>query len=75
MQDRCRRISVKFRLGKKLGHIRNHSDGLQTFLADGRVEIGSDRVENLIGPIALQRKNALFAGHDEGGIACGRTLR
>jgi len=47
-------------------------DGLQTFLTDGRVEIDSNRVENLIRPIALNRKNALFAGHDEGGIAWGR---
>ena len=44
----------------------------QTFLQDGRVEIDSNRVENLIRPIALNRKNALFAGHDEGGIAWGR---
>ncbi|NCM96863.1 MAG: IS66 family transposase, partial [Rhodobacterales bacterium] len=29
-------------------------------------------VENLIRPIALNRKNALFAGHDEGGKAWGR---
>ena len=44
----------------------------QTFLQDGRVEIDSNRVENLIRPIALNRKNALFAGHDKGGIAWGR---
>ncbi|WP_409201671.1 transposase domain-containing protein [Leisingera sp. M527] len=30
------------------------------------------RCENLIRPIALTRKNALFAGHDEGGRAWGR---
>ena len=29
-------------------------------------------VENLIRPIALTRKNALFAGHDEGAAAWGR---
>ena len=29
-------------------------------------------VENLIRPIALKRKNALFAGHDEGAAAWGR---
>jgi hypothetical protein len=28
--------------------------------------------ENLIRPITLNRKNALFAGHDKGGIAWGR---
>ena len=34
--------------------------------------IHSNSVENLIRPIALNRKNALFAGHDEGGKAWGR---
>uniref|UniRef100_UPI0035B69AC8 transposase domain-containing protein n=1 Tax=Yunchengibacter salinarum TaxID=3133399 RepID=UPI0035B69AC8 len=52
--------------------IHNHRKGLQTFLQDGRVEIDSNRVENLIRPIALSRKNALFAGHDEGGKTWGR---
>lgn len=31
----------------------------------------SNQVENLIRPIALNRKNALFSGHDEGGKAWG----
>lgn len=59
-------------MGEKLTYIHNHWDGLQTFLTDGRVEIDSSRVENLTRPIALNRRNALFAGHDEGGIAWGR---
>ncbi|MCY3755935.1 MAG: transposase domain-containing protein, partial [Alphaproteobacteria bacterium] len=42
------------------------------FLADGRVEMDSNAVENLARPIALTRKNALFAGHDEGAVAWGR---
>jgi len=69
--QRCK-VSAKSRLGEKLTYIHNQWDGLQTFLTDGRVEIDSNRVENLIRPIALNRKNALFAGHDEGGIAWGR---
>ena len=66
------RISAKSRLGEKLTYIANHWDGLQIFLSDGRVEIDSNAVENLIRPITLNRKNALFAGHDEGGKAWGR---
>ena len=66
------RVSAKSRLGEKLGYIYRHWDGLQTFLTDGRVEIDSNAVENLVRPIALNRKNALFAGHDEGGRAWGR---
>jgi transposase len=72
LQEQRLRVSAKSRLGEKLAYIHHHWDGLQTFLADGRVEIDSNRVENLIRPIALNRKNALFAGHDEGGRAWGR---
>ena len=66
------RVSPKSRLGEKLGYIARHWDGLRLFLADGRVEIDSNSVENLARPIALTRKNALFAGHDEGAAAWGR---
>ena len=72
LQTQRRKISAKSRLGEKLTYIHNQWDGLQTFLTDGRVEVDSNRVENLIRPIALNRKNALFAGHDEGGVAWGR---
>lgn len=72
LQAQRRRISAKSRLGEKLSYIHNHWEGLQTFLIDGRVEIDSNRVENMIRPLALNRKNALFAGHDEGGVAWGR---
>jgi transposase len=41
-------------------------DGFTLFLDDGRVEIDSNTVERSIRPIVLTRKNALFAGSDEG---------
>ena len=44
----------------------NHWDGLVRFLDDGRIEINSNTVERSMRPIALNRKNALFAGSDEG---------
>ncbi len=72
LQEQRLRVSAKSRLGEKLTYIHNHWRGLQTFLEDGRVEIDSNSVENMIRPIALNRKNALFAGHDEGGKAWGR---
>lgn len=52
---------------EKTAFIHRYWGGLQTFLTDGRVEIDSNNVENLVHPIALNLKNALFAGHDEGG--------
>ena len=42
-------------------------DGLSRFLNDGRIDLDSNTVERSIRPLALNRKNALFAGSDEGG--------
>jgi len=46
-------------------------DGLCRFLGDGRLEMDNNTVERAIRPITLNRKNALFAGSDEGGVAWG----
>jgi len=67
LQKQRLRVSARSRLGKKLTYIHRHWAGLLTFLQDGCVEIDSNSVENMIRPIALNRKYALFAGHDEGG--------
>ena len=66
------RISRKSRLGEKLAYIAKHMEGLKLFLDDGTIEMDSNVVERTIRPIALNRKNALFAGHDEGGRTWGR---
>lgn len=50
----------------------NHWDGLSVFLDDGRVEMDTNPVENLIRPLTLNRKNALFCSHDEGGASWAR---
>jgi len=69
LQAQRQRVWAKSRLGEKLSYIHRHWHRLQTFLSDGCVEIDPNSVENLVRPIALSRKNALFAGHDEGGRA------
>jgi transposase len=40
--------------------------GLTRFLTDGRLEMYPNGVENAIRPIPLTRRNALFAGSDDG---------
>lgn len=40
---------------------------MSLFLEDGRIEIDNNSVERAILPLALNRKNALFAGSDGGG--------
>ena len=49
-----------------IGYALNHWDGLVQFLDDGRIEIDSNCVERSMRPVALSRKNSLFAGSDEG---------
>jgi transposase len=60
------RASAKSPLGEALAYIVKYRDGLGRFLTDGRIEIDNNTVERIIRPIALNRKNALFAGHDAG---------
>lgn len=59
-------VSSKSPTGDALKYIAKYWDGLILFLTDGRIEMDSNAVERTIRPIALQRKNALFAGHDAG---------
>ena len=54
-------------IAKAIRYGLSHWEGLVRFLDDGRIEIDSNTVERSIRPIALNRKNALFAGSDEGG--------
>jgi len=66
------RIAGGSKMGEAIRYILNSWAPLCVFLWDGRVEMDSNRIENLIRPHALTRKNALFAGHDEGGHAWAR---
>jgi len=60
-------ISKKSKLADAIRYALGRWEGLCRFLADGRVEIDSNTVERSIRPLALNRKNALFAGSDGGG--------
>lgn len=48
----------------------NHWNGLQQFLADGRIELDTNSIERAMKPIILSRKNSLFAGSDVGASYC-----
>ena len=60
------RVSAKAPLGEGLSYIAKYWPGLVLFLTDGRIKLDNNTVERTIRPIALNRKNALFAGHDAG---------
>ncbi len=59
-------VSQKTKLAEAIRYTLSRWDGLTRFIDDGRVEIDSNTVERSIRPIALNRKNALFAGSDAG---------
>jgi transposase len=59
-------ISQKSKLAEAIRYALSRWDGLTRFIDDGRIEIDSNVVERSIRPIALNRKNALFAGSDGG---------
>jgi hypothetical protein len=64
---RNRQVSAKSKLGEAIRYALGRWDGLVRFLDDGRIDLDNNVVERAIRPLALNRKNALFAGSDEGG--------
>ena len=67
LEARNRQVSAKAKLGEAIRYALTRWDGLSRFLDDGRVDLDNNAVERSIRPLALNRKNALFAGSDEGG--------
>jgi transposase len=67
LRARLALISKKSKLAEAIRYALARWEGLCRFLDDGRIEIDSNTVERSIRPLALNRKNALFAGSDGGG--------
>jgi transposase len=66
LKEKLARISKGSTLAKAIRYGLNHWQGLSRFIDDGRIEMDSNTVERSMRPLALSRKNALFAGSDEG---------
>ncbi len=66
LREKLGLLSQKTKLAEAIRYTLSRWDGLSRFLDDGRIEIDSNTVERSIRPIALNRKNALFAGSDGG---------
>jgi transposase len=59
-------VSAKAPIAQAIRYALRHWEGLTRFLDDGRIDLDSNIVERSMRPQALTRKNALFAGHDDG---------
>jgi transposase len=60
------RVSAKAPIAQAIRYTLKHWQGLTRFLDDGRIDLDSNIVERAMRPQVLTRKNALFAGHDDG---------
>ncbi|MBY0317903.1 MAG: IS66 family transposase [Reyranella sp.] len=66
LEQQLARLSGKSDTAEAIRYGLNHWNGLVRFLGDGRIELDTNIVERSMRPQALTRKNALFAGHDDG---------
>lgn len=66
LEAQLSRIPQKSQLAEDIRYTLGYWPGLVRFLNDGMLELGTNPVENQIRPIALTRKNALFAGNEVG---------
>ncbi|MDZ7403326.1 MAG: IS66 family transposase, partial [candidate division KSB1 bacterium] len=66
LDQQVRQVLPKSALGKAMGYTLGQWSKLEKYLSDGRLEIDNNLIENAIRPVALGRKNYLFAGSHEG---------
>jgi transposase len=66
LEAQLARLPGSSKAAEAIRYALNHRDGLEQFLHDGRIEVDTNTVERAARPVALSRKNALFAGSDEG---------
>jgi transposase len=64
--ERLDLLSRKGDLAKAIRYTLNHWEGLNRFIDDGRIEIDNNTVERAIRPLAIGRRNSLFAGSEGG---------
>jgi transposase len=62
LENGLKPISAKSAMAGAIRYSLTHWAGLTAFLEDGRIEIDSNTVERTMRPIALGRRNSLFAG-------------
>ena len=62
LQENYSQVLPKSSIGKAMAYTMTRWEQLSNYLKDGMLEIDNNLVENIIRPVALGRKNYLFAG-------------
>ena len=68
LEDELPGLSSKSALAKAIRYTLAHWTGLTRFLEDGRLEPDTNTVERTMRPVALGRRNYLYAGDDGGAV-------
>lgn len=66
---RSKKVLPKSPLGDAVTYTLNHWTALTRYLGNGILAIDNNKAERLMKPVAIGRKNYLFAGNDRGGRA------
>jgi hypothetical protein len=67
MTEQFGRVPGRSAIAQAFRYALDHWAGLTVFLDDGRAALDTNTVERAMRPVAIGRKNALFAGADSGG--------
>ena len=62
--DAYLKVLPKSHMGKAIEYTYTLLPRLSRYVNDGRIEMDNNRIENVIRPLALGRKNYLFCGND-----------
>ena len=63
--EEIKTVLPKSQIGKAMTYAQSRWDPLSAYLYDGKLQIDNNQIENVIRPVALGRKNWLFAGSHE----------
>ena len=74
LDTEIRNVQPKSPIGKAILYCLNRWHELTRFLEDGRIEVSNNLVENCIRPLAIGRKNWMFAGSPEAARRVGVIL-
>lgn len=66
LDENVGRTTPSMKIGEAMRYSLNHWEGLTKYLTDGKLEIDNNPVERSIRPVAIGRKNYMFAGSEEG---------